>query len=266
MVITAHIDKWDVNRVLVDNGSQAKILFLSAFNQMGYDRGQLREATKPLYGFSIKRIEPVGVITLPVSFGSLKNPRTKYITFDVVNIHNPYNAIFGRGLLNTFEVAFHSAYLCLKVPASLGVISIHDSQKDDRNIEQGFAPGHKNVHFLWEASDNCQQDLRSADAEGSGKNRKAVEADCETKRAPLDPRIPNRIVLVRRYLSPREEAELLSFLDKNSDVFAWSTSDLVGVSRDIVEYKLYINPSTKPRKQKLSKMTEEKVVAAKAEV
>jgi hypothetical protein len=31
MVIIVHIDKWDVMRVLVDNGSQAKILFLSTF-------------------------------------------------------------------------------------------------------------------------------------------------------------------------------------------------------------------------------------------
>jgi hypothetical protein len=31
MAITAHIDKWDVTRVLVDNGSQAEILFLSTF-------------------------------------------------------------------------------------------------------------------------------------------------------------------------------------------------------------------------------------------
>jgi hypothetical protein len=38
MVITSHIDKWDVTRVLINNGSHAKILFLSAFDQMGYDR------------------------------------------------------------------------------------------------------------------------------------------------------------------------------------------------------------------------------------
>jgi hypothetical protein len=31
MVITAHIDKWNVMRVLVDNGRQAEILFLSTF-------------------------------------------------------------------------------------------------------------------------------------------------------------------------------------------------------------------------------------------
>jgi hypothetical protein len=31
-----------------------------------------------------------------------------------------------------------------------GVISIHSSKKDARNIEHDFTPGHKNVHFLRE--------------------------------------------------------------------------------------------------------------------
>jgi hypothetical protein len=35
MVITTHNDKWDVTRVLVDNGSQAEILFLSTFEKNG---------------------------------------------------------------------------------------------------------------------------------------------------------------------------------------------------------------------------------------
>jgi hypothetical protein len=49
MVITAHIDKWNVMRVLVHNGSQAEILFLSTFEQMGLSKKQLKEALKPLY-------------------------------------------------------------------------------------------------------------------------------------------------------------------------------------------------------------------------
>jgi hypothetical protein len=58
----------------------------------------------------------------------------------------------------------------------------------------------------------------------------------------------------------------LSFLDKNSGIFMWSTSDLVGVSRDIIEHRLQVNPNVKPRKQKLQKMSKEKVQAVKAEV
>jgi hypothetical protein len=54
---------------------------------MGYDRRQLKEATKPLYGFREKRTKPVGSITLLVSFGNPRNARTQFITYDVVDIH-----------------------------------------------------------------------------------------------------------------------------------------------------------------------------------
>jgi hypothetical protein len=38
MVPTIHIDRWDVNKILIDNGSQTKILFLATFDKMGFDR------------------------------------------------------------------------------------------------------------------------------------------------------------------------------------------------------------------------------------
>jgi hypothetical protein len=75
--------------VLVDNGSQAEILFLSSFEQMGFNKKHLKEASKPLYGFGGKIIEPIGSISLPVSIGGLSNARTEYITFDVVGTSYP---------------------------------------------------------------------------------------------------------------------------------------------------------------------------------
>jgi hypothetical protein len=58
----------------------------------------------------------------------------------------------------------------------------------------------------------------------------------------------------------------LAFLDKNIDVFAWSTSNLIGVSKDIIENRLQVSPNAKPRKQKDRKMSEEKVEDVKTEV
>jgi hypothetical protein len=72
--------------------------------------------------------------------------------------------------------------------------------------------------------------------------------------------------MISQDLTSREETELLSFLDKNSDVFTWKTSELTGVSRDIIEHKLQVNPSAKPKKQRLRKMSDKNVTAAKAEV
>ena len=57
----------------------------------------------------------------------------------------------------------------------------------------------------------------------------------------------------------------MEFLRSNKDVFAWSSNDL-GVSRDIIEHKLDNNPNFKPKKQKLRKLAEDRVQAAKAEI
>jgi hypothetical protein len=59
--------------------------------------------------------------------------------------------------------------------------------------------------------------------------------------------------------SQQEQAELLAFLNKNDNVFVWSISDSVGVSRYIIEHWLQVSPSTEPKKQKLRKMSEEKL-------
>jgi hypothetical protein len=182
MEITAHIDQWDVAKILIDNDSQAEIPFSSTFKKMGHNK-ELKEPMKPLYSFGGKRIEPVGVITLHVSFGTPKNPHIEYITFDIIDMLYPYNAIFGRVLLNTFEATLHSTYLCLKVPATFGVIIVCGSQKEARNIEHGFAPGHKNVHFLREGTVEHEPRQPSSQEETLGKFKNTIEAEDERKRA-----------------------------------------------------------------------------------
>jgi hypothetical protein len=72
--------------------------------------------------------------------------------------------------------------------------------------------------------------------------------------------------MISQDLTSREEAELLSFLDQNNDVLAQRTSDLMGVSRDIIEHKLQVNCAAKSRKQRLHKMSDENVTTMKAEV
>jgi hypothetical protein len=94
----------------------------------------------------------------------------------------------------------------------------------------------------------------------------SIEPECETKRVPLDLRVPDKAMLISQDPTSNDEPELLSFLDKNNDVFTWRTSDLMGVSRDIIEHKLQVSPSTRPRKQRLRKVLDEKVTIAKAEV
>jgi hypothetical protein len=98
------------------------------------------------------------------------------------------------------------------------------------------------------------------------KNIDNIEDEGEFNKVLLDPIVPNQTVYIGVEGSQQDQAELLAFLDKNNGDFTWSTSDLVGFSRDVIEHKLQVNPSVKPKKQKLCMMLEEKVEAATTEV
>jgi hypothetical protein len=65
---------------------------------------------------------------------------------------------------------------------------------------------------------------------------------------------------------PKKKKELTQFLNRNKDVFAWSAKDLLGVDRDIIEHALETDDRIPPKKQKLRKMSEEKVKVVEAEV
>ena len=50
-------------------------------------------------------------------------------------------------------------------------------------------------------------------------------------------------------LPPREKEELVVFLRKNVDVFAWSAYETPGVDPNFICHHLNVNPSITPKKQ-----------------
>ena len=54
---------------------------------------------------------------------------------------------------------------------------------------------------------------------------------------------------VRVQLSLRERQELIDFLRKNIDVFAWSTYEAPGVDPEFICHRLNVNPSAIHKKQ-----------------
>jgi hypothetical protein len=140
MVINCSVAGWDLHKVLVDNGSQADIIFLHAFDRMGISHSLLKPSDNLLYGFGGKGTFPVGKIELPLSFGVAPNARSEQVTFDIVDMVYPYNTIMGRGSINKFEAAIHRLYLCMKIPGPLGAIAVYDNQQTARNIERVLRP------------------------------------------------------------------------------------------------------------------------------
>jgi hypothetical protein len=167
----------------------------------------------------------------------------------------PYNAIIGRGTLNAFEAILHPAYLCIKIPLEQGSIVVHESQEAARRAEGSWTDS-KAIHNI-DGVEACQQYKH--------KREKAASAD-QPKTMILCEDIADQRVLLGSQLSDEQEKTLIRFLFNNKDVFAWTANDLCGVNRDVIEHSLNVDPSFRPRKQRLRKMSNDKAEGARNEV
>uniref|UniRef100_A0A2N9EWZ5 Integrase catalytic domain-containing protein n=1 Tax=Fagus sylvatica TaxID=28930 RepID=A0A2N9EWZ5_FAGSY len=67
LVVTLEIAGYSTRRVLIDNGSSANIIYLTAFQQMKIGKDQLRPIETPLVGFAGTSVYPLGVISLQIT-------------------------------------------------------------------------------------------------------------------------------------------------------------------------------------------------------
>lgn len=99
LVIRLQLGDCLVQRVLVDQGSSAEIIYYSLFKELGLSEVALRSATVPLIGFNGAMVWPLGLITLSVKAGT-KNQETKFV---VIDAPSPYNVILWRSWLHKME-------------------------------------------------------------------------------------------------------------------------------------------------------------------
>jgi hypothetical protein len=96
----------------------------------------------------------------------------------VVDIYHPYLAIFGRGFMNKFDTVIRQQFLCMKMPAPKGVITVFGNQQEARNIEKGHTPSQTNVYQLKTADEKKETYEESK----GDKERIEIAADGETKK------------------------------------------------------------------------------------
>jgi hypothetical protein len=116
-----------------------------------------------------------------------------------------------------------------------------------RNIERDFVPDQCNMHCL---TTECE-DTNSPRTTKRKKTNAHLQSNKGIKIVSLDPVTPKQTVLVSEDLLPNKKERLLSCLNRNKDVFAWSALDLIGASHTIIEHILDIDSSMRPKKQKL---------------
>ena len=80
-------------------------------------------------------------------------------------------------------------------------------------------------------------------------NGSAKEAKCKDIERVVVGDHPEKFFQVGAQLPPQEREELIEFLRKNVDVFAWNAYEALGVDSNFICHHLNVNPSVTPRKQ-----------------
>jgi hypothetical protein len=145
-------------------------------------------------------------------------------------MHYLFNVILGRCFLNIFEAAIHSAYPCLKVPAPLGALSVYGSQKDARDIEQIFSPGHRSVNCMQVDEAEGHHDTSTANSEAYIASKLTREQKRDNNTIPLSARTSHRTTMIPQSPPRKEGTKQLPSTEMMNEAFTWHAFDPTTVS------------------------------------
>ena len=92
LVVTLRIGGYDVKRVMIDQGSVAKIMYPGLYKGLGLKPKNLTTYSSPLVSFEGKMVVPKGQIRLPMQVDT----DVVEVDFIVVDVFSPYTAIMSR--------------------------------------------------------------------------------------------------------------------------------------------------------------------------
>ncbi|URD77573.1 Retrotransposon protein [Musa troglodytarum] len=209
--------------------------------------GLPKDAMKPLHsaltGFTGDSISPLGAT------------KTVLATFLVVDLPTAYNAILGRPTLNKIRAVISTYHRTLKFPTHAGVGEVRGNPQESRQC------------YLTAIS-LCKKrpEQHLDDPRESKRPAQRPEPMKPAVDVPLQESHPDRTVGVGSELDAQEQAQLISFLQQNADIFAWTPADIPGVDPKVSQHHLCISPTVRPVKQRPRAQAPERQQAVREEV
>ena len=124
LVITLRIGNYDVQRVLIDQGSFAEVMYQDLYTKLGLREAELTSFISPIFGFSGEPTVPLEKTVLPV----LAVPIKLQMEFIVVKASSPYNAIMGRDWLHKMRAIPSTLHQKLRFPTKEGIMELNGDQ------------------------------------------------------------------------------------------------------------------------------------------
>ncbi|XP_023886362.2 uncharacterized protein LOC111998496 [Quercus suber] len=124
LMLSYRIRGFTVERVLIDQGSEAEVMYLDLYKGLGLKPKDLSKYDTPLVGFDEKAVIPEGQISLPV------NPAGKEIVvnFIVVNAFSPYTVILRRPWMHNMGAILSTLHVKVKFHTEGGITMVRGNQ------------------------------------------------------------------------------------------------------------------------------------------
>ncbi|XP_074377953.1 uncharacterized protein LOC141719470 [Apium graveolens] len=277
LIINPIIGQNKIWKVMVDTGSSANILFHKTYCKMNLAGEQLEPCNEaPLYAIGGYPIQFEGIITLPVLLGKLLYTVEKLVKFYVVRIESPYNTIFGRPFLSTFEVVESIPHLKLKFPTEKRVGEMRGDQKiariiilEDLEKDQEYeGPDGTGKRKRAESEPSGSRETLNIELEkfGADLSSPIAEPAAETEEVELYAGHSGKMVRIGKNMGADLKAKVIAVIQQYYDVFAWGPEDMPGLDPKTATHYLNVQPEAKPVKQKKRTFAVERQKVIEAEV
>ncbi|KAK3009069.1 hypothetical protein RJ639_015084 [Escallonia herrerae] len=225
LVITIKAGNFDVKRVLIDNGSFAKILFHDAFKKMNIPTDRLRKMDTPLYGFSNHPVAAEGIIALPVAIGTPPAQANFMLDFVVVRVPSAYNAILGRPALNQLQAVVSTYHLKMKFPTEHGIGEVKGDQTTARQC------------YVTSCLSKNKEALIIEDLRENTKMQRGEHAE-DLVSIEVFPGEENKRIRIGSNLKEDTKLKLVNLLRTYENIFAWTVADMPGIDPEIITHRL----------------------------
>ena len=195
------------------------------------------------------KVLPIGIISLPIEVGSYLQQINKEVKFLIVDCSSLYNAIIGRPNLNSWKAATSTYHLSVKFPTEYGIGEVQGDQLTTRECYLAMLAMDEQIQTM-----NIEE------------RRTLAELFEVLEDVPLDESNPERFTRIGTSMREKTKQDLVGFLKKSTNVFAYSHKDMSGINPSVITHHLNVSLSYKSVRQKKRVFAPERDNAIKEEV
>ncbi|XP_061348187.1 uncharacterized protein LOC133293612 [Gastrolobium bilobum] len=193
---------------------------------MHIPKEHLLHGCSDLIGFAGECVQPKGTFEIWVTFGNMPLAQTIKVKFYVIEYASTYNIILGRPTIAALKGIISMPHLLMKLHNKSGiVVAIRGDQKIARSCyntslraKTPVQPDDKGKASVNMTDLDMREDMRDT----------RPQPDGELEDFQIGP-LPENTTKIGQNLPEAEKSALITVLQNNKDLFAWTAADMPGI-------------------------------------